>query len=99
MALTIDSQAKPLAAPPWKRLVAIGAVATTLGGCVTFTPDGGMSPVSAEVSAAIGKDTVKIVSSAEASAVQSRVKALLTKPLTADGAVQLALINNRGLQA
>ena len=28
MALTIDSQAKPLPAPPWKRLVAIGAVAT-----------------------------------------------------------------------
>eukprot|EP01031_Cornospumella_fuschlensis_P048814 gene48814-59771_t len=70
-----------------------------LSGCATFTPDGGMKPVSAEVSAAIGKDTVKSAPPAEASAVQSRVKALLTKPLTADGAVQLALINNRGLQA
>ena len=38
-------------------------------------------------------------SAAKAKQAQSRVKALLTKPLTADGAVQLALINNRGLQA
>ena len=99
MSLTIDSQSKPLATLPWRRLIPIGAVAAMLSGCATFTPDGGMKPVSAEVSAAIGKDTVKIASPAEASAVQSRVKALLTKPLTADGAVQLALINNRGLQA
>nr|WP_245419957.1 TolC family protein [Phyllobacterium salinisoli] len=58
-----------------------------------------MSPVADHVTAAIGKDTVKITSPADAAAVQSRVKTLLARPLTADGAVQLALINNRGLQA
>nr|WP_110754049.1 TolC family protein [Phyllobacterium leguminum] len=93
------AQINAFAALPWKRFAAIGAVAATLSGCASFTPDGGMSPVASQVSAAIGKDAVKITSPAEAAAVQSRVKALLAKPLTADGAVQLALINNRGLQA
>src|SRR5262249_37448308 len=35
----------------------------------------------------------------EAAAVNTRVRHLLTRPLTADGAVQIALLNNRGLQA
>lgn len=99
MALPTDTLEKAFAAPPWKRIVAIGTVAATLGGCATFTPDGGMDPVSDHVAVAISKDTAKITSQADAAAVQSRVKALLSKPLTADGAVQLALINNRGLQA
>jgi outer membrane protein TolC len=98
MALIIDTQSHVLLALPWKRLAAIGAMAATLGGCVTFTPDGGMGPVTGEVAAAIGKDTVKITSPADVAGVQTRVSALLAKPLTADGAVQLALINNRDLQ-
>ena len=36
---------------------------------------------------------------ADAVAVRSRVDRLLAKPLTADAAVQVALLNNRGLQA
>lgn len=99
MALIIDTQSNGPLALPWKRLAAIGAMAATLGGCVTFTPDGGMSPVSTEVTAAIGKDTVKIASPTDAADVRTRVSKILAKPLTADSAVQLALINNRGLQA
>lgn len=98
MALLIDTPPSVSPALPWKRLAAIGAMAATLGGCVTFTPDGGMGPVSGEVATAIGKDTVKITSPADVAGVQTRVSALLAKPLTADGAVQLALINNRDLQ-
>ncbi len=77
----------------------VGGLAALLAGCATFTRDGGMSPVSNQVTSAIGMETVKIASTAEAAAVESRVKALLIKPLTADAAVQLALLNNRGLQA
>lgn len=82
-----------------KTLLAVGGATVTLGGCATFTPDGGMYPVAQEVTAAIGKDTIKITSQTDAAEIQSRVKSPLRKPLTADGAVQIALINNRGLQA
>ncbi len=70
-----------------------------LGGCAKFSPDAGMGPVGAHVSAEIGRDVVKIASPSEASAVKRRVEVILSKPLTADAAVQLALLNNRGLQA
>jgi outer membrane protein TolC len=99
MGLLIAPPRRKCPAPYWKRLVAIGSIATTLGGCATFTPDGGMGPVSTRVTAEIGKDTVKIASPTDAAVVQSRVEVLLKEPLTADSAVQLALINNRGLQA
>jgi len=99
MALQIDTMRKEFPAWPWKRFVVIGAIAAALGGCATFTPDGGMGPVSSQVGTAIGMQTVKIASPADSAVVEGRVKALLTRPLTADGAVQLALINNRGLQA
>ncbi|WP_371349145.1 TolC family protein [Ancylobacter sp. IITR112] len=99
MALQIDTPLKGFPTWPWKRFVAIAALAAALGGCATFTPDGGMGPVSSHVGTAIGMETVKIASPADSAVVEGRVKALLTRPLTADGAVQLALINNRGLQA
>lgn len=82
-----------------RRLIPLAAISLALAGCVTFSPDGGMSPVANEVTAAIGKDTVKIASIGDAEAVDGRISALLRKPLTADSAVQLALFNNRGLQA
>lgn len=84
---------------PFTRLISIAALGATVGGCVTFTPDGGLDPVTGAVRAEIGQDTVKIASAADAAAVDSRVKEILRRPLTADAAVQLALINNRGLQA
>lgn len=99
MAYQINSPAQTPAVQRFKRLPVIGAIAAALGGCATFTPDGGMGPVSNQVTASIGMETVKIASPADALVVEGRVKALLNKPLTADGAVQLALISNRGLQA
>jgi outer membrane protein TolC len=83
---------------PW-RLGVAGMSLLTLNACASFSPDGGMAPVATHVSAEIGKDTVKITSEADATIVRERVSALLAQPLTADGAVQIALINNRGLQA
>lgn len=86
-------------APRWRQIVIVSVVAAGLGGCAKFSPDGGMTPVAARVAADLDKDTMKITSPAEAAEVASRVEALMAKPLTADSAVQLALINNRGLQA
>ncbi|MEP9380200.1 TolC family protein [Aquabacter sp. CN5-332] len=74
-------------------------LALLLGGCVTFTPDGGMAPVASQVSADIGGQVVKITSEEQAATVRARVSALLSRPLDARVALQVALLNNRGLQA
>jgi outer membrane protein TolC len=58
-----------------------------------------MSPVSMRVSSELGKDVAKIRSAGEAAAATARVGRILANKLTADSAVQVALLNNRGLQA
>ena len=70
-----------------------------LAGCAAFSPDGGMSFVQYAARSEIGKDTVKVTSEAEARLARERIEALLTQPLAIDSAVQIALLNNRGLQA
>jgi outer membrane protein TolC len=75
------------------------AAVLLLGACASFTPDGGMGPVASRVSLDLGKDAVKITTAADELGAGRRVQALLAKPLTADAAVQVALLNNRGLQA
>ena len=67
--------------------------------CASFSPDGGMSLVQDRAGGELGKDVVKIRSQADAAEAEARVNALLAKPMTADSAVQIALLNNRGLQA
>ena len=81
------------------RVSAVVALSATLGACASISADRGMTPVVSRVSLDLGKETAKIVTPADAAAVQSRVARLLAKPLTADAAVQIALLNNRGLQA
>jgi len=70
-----------------------------LAGCKTLTADGGMAFVEQVADAELRKDVVAIRSPEQADEVSARVAALLRKPLTADTAVQIALLNNRGLQA
>jgi outer membrane protein TolC len=70
-----------------------------LSGCASFSPDGGMSVVSAITDQAIRKDTAFVRSSDDAETARGRVKHLLMRPLSMDAAVQIALLNNKGLQA
>jgi len=70
-----------------------------LAGCAKLSPDGGMLVVEAAASAELGKEVKKFGSEADAAAVRPRVRTLLAKPLTVSGAVQIALFNNRDLQA
>ena len=87
--------------PQWRgaRLAALLlAVAVASCGCAKFSPDAGMFAVEAAASAELGKDVIKIRDERDAAAVSARVKTLLARPLTAASAVQIALINNRGLQ-
>lgn len=85
---------------PSRRAVAVlGVLPLILSACANFSGDGGMEPVKKQVSAEIGAEAKKIASKEDAEAAQERVKALLAQPLTAETAVQVALLNNRGLQA
>ncbi|MGV2066595.1 TolC family protein [Agrobacterium sp. 22-226-1] len=76
-----------------------------LGGCVTAAQyasrDAGFTNVSARTSEATGKQAVWVQNRAEAQATQARVKSLMAagKSLDVETAVQVALLNNKGLQA
>ncbi len=73
--------------------------AALLGGCASFSPDGGFDAIQTATQARIQKDVVWTRDDASRSQAQARIDALLAKPLSADDAVQIALLNNPGLQA
>ena len=77
----------------------LAASASLLAGCASFSPDGGMGEVGSAVSRETGKDAVKITSAEDMQRARERVAALLAAPLSADAAVQVALLSNRDLQA
>ena len=58
-----------------------------------------MAPVTENVRQRIGKDVAKQVSAEDVRRAHQRVQAMLSEPLAEDAAVQIALLNNRGLQA
>jgi hypothetical protein len=67
--------------------------------CTTISRDGGFNTVSSTASDRLGKDAVIVKTDADREAVAKRTEELLSKPLSMDDAVQVALLNNRGLQA
>ncbi len=84
---------------PALRTVAIAAFALTLGGCATFSKDGGLDAVSSMTTERIGQD-VRLQRPASADATtHAELAKLLKQPLSADGAVRVALLNNQGLRA
>ena len=70
-----------------------------LSGCATFSPDGGMTVVANAADDILKKDVISIRTAEDAEAARSAVQRLLRRPLTVDTTVQIALLNNRGLQA
>jgi outer membrane protein TolC len=75
------------------------ACALALAGCQTFSPDGGMSLPASLAGQRLNKEVVAVRNEDDASAARAKVDRLLKRPLTADSAVQIALLNNRGLQS
>ncbi|PMS23938.1 RND transporter [Trinickia dabaoshanensis] len=73
--------------------------AALLAGCTTFSKDGGFDAVSSTAKARLGQDAVIVKTDADRDAAAARTQALLAQPLSMDDAVQVALLNNRGLQA
>lgn len=80
------------------RLAAVAA-ALGLGGCATFSSDGGFGAVNEVTQARIGKQTRWQRTDADREAVTALIREKLREPLSADDAVQIALVNNPGLQA
>jgi outer membrane protein TolC len=79
--------------------LALAATALVLAGCASFSPDGGFAPVEQTTKERLKKDVVWARTGEQQRQVDARVAELLKQPLSADDAVQLALLNNKGLQA
>ncbi len=79
---------------------ALGVVcAAALAGCASLSPDGGFSAVEQTVGAHHKQDVIWARNAEQQRRIDDRVAALLQQPLSADAAVQLALLNNKALQA
>jgi outer membrane protein TolC len=70
-----------------------------LAGCATLSDDARFSDVEKAVNERTGAETKWARSDAEADTVRGRVKELLARPLGPTESVQIALLNNPGLQA
>jgi outer membrane protein TolC len=81
------------------RLAIIAAASLLLAGCASFSPDGGFGKVSQLTQERTGQGVALQRSPEDAQIAQNRVAELLQAALTADAAVEVALLNNRGLQA
>lgn len=86
-------------APRAARLSATALAAWLLAGCASFSPDGGFGAVEQLTKDRVGQTPTLQRTPEQADAAAARVAELLKQPLTADSAVEIALLNNRGLQA
>jgi outer membrane protein TolC len=84
---------------PRPTALVLGLVAIWLAGCASFSPDAGMDAVSGIAAAELKKEAYKTDNPEAAGAAERQVRRLLARPLSADAAVQIALLNNKGLQA
>ncbi|MBO9647738.1 MAG: TolC family protein [Variovorax sp.] len=77
----------------------LAAASVFLAGCASFSDDGGFNNVSALTKERTGQPVAVQRADSDRRAAQDRVAELLKQPLTADSAVEIAFLNNRGLQA
>ena len=82
---------------PWAYLLS-ALIALTLSGCASLTPDGGLAQVTALAAGKSAGDKPQLASAPTANA-QQVVNDLLTRPLSADAAVRIALLNNPAMHA
>jgi outer membrane protein TolC len=75
------------------------AAALVLAGCASFSDDGGLGDVSRLTQERTGQAVSWPREGPESDATRARIADLLRQPLTAESAVEVALLNNRGLRA
>ncbi len=81
------------------KLLCAAIAALVLGGCATFSQDGGIDTVVNLTRERTGQTVQPARTDSERAGNAKTVEALLAQPLSADGAVQIALLNNQGLRA
>jgi outer membrane protein TolC len=81
------------------RLAAALWLAAACGGCAAFSPDGGMATVNGIVAPAFNSEVVKVGGEDLPGEARVQVAGLLASTLSADAAVRIAFLNNKGLQA
>ena len=81
------------------KLAPLAAALAVLSGCATFSQDGGMASVSNLTEQRTGQAVTRPLTAQAASSNAERVAALLKQPLDPNTVVQIALLNNQGLQA
>lgn len=99
--MKIHRPAQGYAAAPWRPLpvMATTLAVLMLAGCATSPPDGGFATVEQLTQERIGQRPSYPRSAGPSDAAAARVAELLQQPLTASSSVEIALLNNRGLQA
>ena len=83
------------------RLCGLAALVVSLTGCASFSPDGGFGAVEKLTAERLGSPAQLAWARQpeDLDRIDRRVGELLARPLGMDDAVQVALLNNRGLQA
>lgn len=84
---------------PPLRLFAASALVLVLSGCATFSQDGGLDSVSALTKERTGQDVRLPKATGNADPAREELARLMKSALSADDAVRVALLNNRGLRA
>src|ERR1035437_7898092 len=79
--------------------LAMAALGVLLAGCASVPSRGGFDQVQQATTQRLGQKVQWNQGTEDDKAVTQAVQSLLHRPLTADDAVQIALLNNRRLQA
>ena len=82
-----------------RTLIALVSASFVLSGCATYSKDGGVGAVQEATKKHIKQDVVWPKTEAEKVKLDERIKTLLTQRMDVEKAVQIALFNNKGLQA
>jgi cobalt-zinc-cadmium efflux system outer membrane protein len=80
-------------------VISLAALSLAVAGCTSTSPAPAFREVAARVQAQSGHDVRWAQASPEDAKVDAAVSALLARPLSVDGAVQVALLRNRSLVA
>ncbi len=80
-------------------LLGLAALIGAVSGCASVSVDAGFSEVRQRVQQTTGSEIRWARREEDRVAIDTRLKTLLGRPLDIDAAVQVALLNNRGLQA
>lgn len=73
--------------------------AAILAGCASLSLDAGMGAVNDVAARELRADVIKVSTEQDVAEAHAQMRRLLKSPLSVEGAVRIALLNNKGLQA